>query len=104
MSNDSVHSPSTTRWNHITIATATTARTYYLLGDQLARILERLPGEPIEHVEAVQSNGSRENIQRLVDSAADMAFAMRPALAEAIRSKKLSSEEVIKAHLERIER
>jgi TRAP transporter TAXI family solute receptor len=75
----------TGRWSQVTIATATTGGTYYLLGGQLARILERLPGEPIDGVQAVQSHGSRENVRLLIDSAANVALVMRPALVEAVR-------------------
>ncbi len=66
----------------ITIATATPGGTYYRLGDQLARILARLPNQPIERVTAERSAGSQENIQRLVSADADIAFLQGPALVE----------------------
>ncbi len=70
----------------VTIATATPGGTYYRLGDQLARILARLPEQPIERVTAEQSAGSQENIQRLLSSEADIAFVQGPALVSAIAS------------------
>ncbi len=72
-------------WKEVTVATATTGGTYYKLGGQLARILERLPGRPIERVVAEQSRGSLENIQRLINSNADVALVQGPALVEAAR-------------------
>ena len=73
------------QWEQVTIATATQGGTYYPLGQQLARILEGLPGTPIQRSVAEASNGSQENIQRLIDSKADIAFVMAPALIEASR-------------------
>ncbi|UCF81502.1 MAG: TAXI family TRAP transporter solute-binding subunit [Acidobacteriota bacterium] len=70
---------------HLKISTATIGGTYYPLGAQLARILEQLPGRPIQRAVAEQSNGSVENIQRLVNAQADVAFVMGPALFRAIR-------------------
>ncbi len=68
----------------LTIATATPGGTYYRLGDQLARILARLPNQPIERVAAEQSAGSQENIQRLLSAEADIAFVQGPALVNAL--------------------
>lgn len=59
--------------------------TYNVLGGQLARILERLPGKPIERVKAEQSLGSIENIHRLINSKADVALVQGPALVQAAR-------------------
>ncbi len=72
-------------WKQVTIATATKGGTYNVLGSQLARILERLPGKPIERVKAEQSRGSIENIKRLMGSKADVALVQGPALVEATR-------------------
>lgn len=72
-------------WEQVTISTATRGGTYYILGSQLARVLERLPGNPIKHVKAELSRGSQENIQRLIKSQADVALVQGPALTEAVR-------------------
>lgn len=69
-------------WN-VKIATGTTGGTFNVLGTQLARILEELPEKPIEVARAKPSSGSRENIERLLNSEADLAFVVRPALAVA---------------------
>jgi TRAP transporter TAXI family solute receptor len=70
----------------VTIATATPGGTYYRLGDQLARILARLPNQPIEYVTAERSAGTQENIQRLLGAEADLAFVQGPALVSALAS------------------
>jgi TRAP transporter TAXI family solute receptor len=74
------------------IATATPGGTYYPLGRQLALILERLPGTPIERVLARQSSGSQENVLLLLDSIRDdatpnIAFVMGPALVRAAQGR-----------------
>jgi TRAP transporter TAXI family solute receptor len=74
-------------WEQVTIATATLGGTYYLLGDELSGILERLPGKPIERVMAEPSAGAVKNIELLMDpnSTANVAFAMKSALVQASR-------------------
>ena len=81
-------------WKQVTIATATKGGTYYVLGEQLARILEDLPGKPIKSVKAEPSQGSQENIQRLITSEADVAFVMRPTLVKAAQENSETLEEV----------
>ena len=78
----------------ITIATASPGGTFYPLGNQLARILARLPGGPIEHVEAQESAGSQDNIQRLINSEANVALVMGPALVEAGRGNAATLQEL----------
>jgi len=74
-------------WKQVTIATATPGGTYYLLGDELAGILERLPGKPIECVVAEPSSGAVKNVELLMDpnSTANVAFVMKSALLQASR-------------------
>ncbi len=87
--------PRTVRsWSDVTIATATAGGTYFVLGDQLARILQRLPGEPIVHVTALQTRGSQANVGHLLDSTANVAFLMRPALTRAMREDPDAAERV----------
>lgn len=74
-------------WKQVTIATATPGGTYYLLGDELAGILDRLPGKPIKRAVAEQSAGAVKNIELLMDpnSEANVAFVMKSALLQAGR-------------------
>lgn len=74
-------------WKQVTIATATQGGTYYMLGDELAGILKRLPGKPIEYAEAESSSGAVKNIELLMDpnSEANVAFVMKSALLQAGR-------------------
>jgi len=65
------------------VTTGTRGGTYNVLGEQFARILERLPDEPIASAYAIQSDGSLDNIERLLDRKADIAFVLRPALTKA---------------------
>ncbi|UCC72868.1 MAG: TAXI family TRAP transporter solute-binding subunit [Gemmatimonadota bacterium] len=71
----------------ITIATATEGGTYYPLGNQLARILEGLPNERVATAEAMETRGSRENVELLMDSRANIAFVMGPALVSAVEQR-----------------
>lgn len=73
-------------WDEVRIATATEGGTYYILGQQFARILEKLPN--IEKAVSVGSAGSGMNLQRLINAQTkkdsvrtDIAFVFRPALA-----------------------
>jgi hypothetical protein len=65
----------------LVISTGTEGGTYIVLGEQLARILEDYEGEEIESVTAIESAGSVENIERLVDGEAQLAFVIAPVLA-----------------------
>jgi TRAP transporter TAXI family solute receptor len=67
-------------WKQITIATATQGGMFYLLGDELAEILKRLPDQRIEDANALSTSGSNDNIQLLMDSKADVAFTIEPDL------------------------
>lgn len=84
------------QWKQVTIATATPGGTYYLLGDELAGILRRLPGKPIERVVAEPSSGAVKNIELLLNpsSTANVAFVMKPALLQAIREKPEARQEL----------
>ncbi len=64
----------------VTIATGTEGGTYLTLGQQLARILVRLP--EIQEATARETAASVENIQLLCDSKADIAFVFNPALTD----------------------
>jgi len=66
----------------IIIATGTKGGTYYPLGQQFELILDGLPGTPIDAT-AKESNGSQENIERLLKLKAHIAFVMGPALLHA---------------------
>jgi TRAP transporter TAXI family solute receptor len=70
-----------------TIATATKGGTYYPLGSQLARILEGHPDQRVDSAEAILTRGSRENIDLLMDSVANIAFVMGPALVRAVEER-----------------
>ena len=63
----------------LTISTATRGGTYVVIGEQLGRILEDLPGERIQDVNVLSSAGSSENLDRLVGVEVDVAFATRHA-------------------------
>lgn len=83
-------------WKQVTIATATPGGTYYLLGDELAGILDRLPGKPIECVVAEPSSGAVKNIKLLMDpnSTANVAFVMKSALLQASRENPEAQQEL----------
>ncbi len=55
------------RWKKVTILTATEGGTYYPLGQCLAQILAELPGQPIKDANAIETDGSMYNIERLLD-------------------------------------
>ena len=55
----------------LTISTATQGGTYAVLGQQLGRIVEDLPEQPIETVTVLPSGGSNENLRRLLDGEVD---------------------------------
>ena len=65
----------------LVISTGGKGGTYIVLGDQLARILEEYEGEEIRSVTAKESAGSVENIERLVEGEAQLAFVIAPVLA-----------------------
>ena len=71
----------------VTIATGTIGGTYYVLGQQFARVLNELPGKPRITAEAVESEGSLDNLERLISTEkgypAGIAFVMKPALTRA---------------------
>ncbi len=67
----------------VTIATGTEGGTFSAIGKQLANILERLPESKIECAKAEESKGSIENIERLVEKKADIAFVSKSALIHA---------------------
>ncbi len=79
------HTPKLGPWE-VTVATGTRGGTYWVLGEQFARILEGLPGKPIKSAKAEMSDGSRENITRLLNGEADIAFVNRISLMEADKS------------------
>ncbi|MHC5003116.1 MAG: TAXI family TRAP transporter solute-binding subunit, partial [Planctomycetota bacterium] len=63
----------------ITIATGFKGGTYYPIGSHIAQLLsERDPGG--FEAEAIETRGSTDNIGRLLDGEAQVAFALRPAL------------------------
>jgi len=68
------------QWKQVTIATATQGGTYFLLGDELTGILKRLPDQRIKDANTLKTFGSKDNIQLLRDSKADVAFTMKPDL------------------------
>jgi TRAP transporter TAXI family solute receptor len=80
------------QWEQVRIATATRGGTFNELGAQLARILERLPGKPIKHASAEPTRGSRENIQCLNDSQAEIALVQGPILIQAFREQSKSTQ------------
>ncbi|MHC4175164.1 MAG: TAXI family TRAP transporter solute-binding subunit [Planctomycetota bacterium] len=84
------------QWKHVKIATATQGGTYYLLGDELKGILERLPGKPIERVIAEPSAGAVKNIELLMDpnSTTNVAFVMKSALLQARRENPQAQQEL----------
>ena len=55
------------QWEQVTITTATKGGTYHVLGEQFAAILNTLSGRPIKNVVAVNSQGSKHNIDRVVN-------------------------------------
>ena len=65
----------------LTISTGTSGGTYIVIGRQLARILDEYPREAIEEISAEPSNGSIENIERLINGDAHLALVMAPVLA-----------------------
>lgn len=70
----------------VTIATATRGGTYFPLGEEFARILERLEGKPIEKAVALPTQGSLENFELIssqADSSADIAFITKSVLVKA---------------------
>jgi uncharacterized protein len=71
----------------VTIATGTEGGTYYVLGQEFARVLNELPGGAQIKAEAVESEGSFDNLKRLIRAEkvdpADIAFVMKPALTRA---------------------
>ncbi len=69
------------KWK-ITLATGTEGGTYHELGVQGKAIFENLPGNPIS-MKVDYSEGSVENIERLLSGKADLGFVMAPALVEA---------------------
>ncbi|KPL08017.1 hypothetical protein AMJ86_02180, partial [bacterium SM23_57] len=62
----------------ITIASGTKGGTYYPLGQQFARILEKLP--EIQKATSLETAASIENMQLLCDSKADIALIFSPAI------------------------
>lgn len=69
------------KWDEIIIATGTEGGTCFALGKDFAHILER--EESIDRATSIETNGSVENIERLITGTADIAFVMRPALDDA---------------------
>jgi TRAP transporter TAXI family solute receptor len=65
----------------LVISTGTPGGTYIQLGAQLARILEEYRGEQIGSVEARESHGSVESIERILSGEAHLAFVIGPVLA-----------------------
>jgi len=63
----------------ITIATGTKGGTYFPLGQQFARILEKLP--EIEKVTHKETSASFENMRLLLESKTDIAFVFSPVIA-----------------------
>ncbi len=79
--------PRTQSPQRIMIATATEGGTYYKLGCEFELILKDVLDERIGDVNAVQTSGSIDNIQRLMDpnSPVNVAFTMKSDLLEANR-------------------
>ena len=73
-----------TRWEELTIATATEGGTYHRLGEALTGVLEHVRGRPIEDAVAIPTQGAIDNIDSLLSSGADIAFIMHPALVAAL--------------------
>ena len=83
----------------VAIATASPGGTYYPVGQQLARILNRLPAGHVRSARADSTRGSGENIRRLLDDeqpagSAPIAFVMGPALGDAARRNERVNEEL----------
>jgi len=67
----------------VTIATGTRGGTYYAIGAEFARILERLPEAPIDTAKAIPTSASVKNIELLAKDSVDIGFVMKPAISNA---------------------
>ncbi len=65
----------------LVITTSTPGGTYIVIGEQMARVLEEYPGSAIGRVEAIPSEGTPDNIERLLQGEADIALVVGPILA-----------------------
>lgn len=67
----------------VTIATGTKGGTYYALGAEFVRILERLPDSPITDATSLNTAASVENIELIAKDIVDIGFVMKPAISNA---------------------
>ena len=72
----------------IRISTGSKGGTYSELGKQYAGILRNLGDQSIAGALAVESKGAGENVDRLLDGQADVAFVMAPMIANAAVSQR----------------
>ena len=66
---------------NLVITTSTPGGTYIVIGEQMARVLEEYPGNAIGRVDAIPSEGTPHNIERLLKGEADIALVVGPILA-----------------------
>ncbi len=81
------------------IATATEGGTWIVIGRQMARILNEYPVEGISNALALETAGSHENIDLLLDSEAQIALVLAPDLADHPRRDELAALAVLYSDL-----
>ncbi len=72
-------------WEEVRIATGKPGGTYNDLGKELAWVIGELPGNPVQKVSPLETQGSVQNLELLLNSEVDLAFALEPAIAKVTR-------------------